>query len=109
MTQLTKHTENRTVHYLVPLGKAFDDHPGFLDATNVISEAIRQDRHHGYAVEDGPRYAIEKQRAEDYAKFVAEFAQTKNYHWFSTHRYEVIVSPMSEAQIDGNRKSRRRD
>jgi hypothetical protein len=105
MLEFVKTSEYRTTHYLVYLDKSFDDYSAYLDATSIIQDAIHHDRRLGYEYEDGPNYAIEKQRAEDYAQFVAVTAQASNYYKFDTKNYQIRVSAVSDSQLDANRRS----
>lgn len=88
---LYKHTENKSIYFLVPLNKSFDGRPAFMNASDLMFDAIRDDRKNGYDGEDGPAFGIEKARAEEYAAYVAQYAKAENLHCFDTHGMHFFI------------------
>lgn len=107
MLNLVKHVEGRATHFIVPLDKMFDDHAAYLDASDAIFEAMRRDRKLGYGYENGPHYAIERNRAEEYAAYVAGHAIKENLHKFDTRQYRCFQSAVTEEQANANKRATR--
>ena len=88
---LQKFVEGKNVSWIVPLNKQIDDYPLFMDTTRIIEDAIKQDVHHGYKAENGPRYAIELSRIEEYVEYVSDKLNRENYYKFDTRNYRFIL------------------
>lgn len=88
---LQKFVEGKNVSWVVPLNKQIEDHPLFMDTTRVIEDAIRQDVKKGYDAENGPRYAIEVARIEEYVGYVADKLNRENYFKFDTRSYRFFL------------------
>jgi hypothetical protein len=88
---LQKFVEGKNVSWVVPLNKQIDDYPLFMDTTRIIEDAIKQDVRHGYQSENGPRYAIELQRIEEYVSYVDDKINRENYFKFDTRNYRFFL------------------
>lgn len=88
---LQKFVEGRSVSWVVPLNKQIEDYPLFMDTTRIVEDAIREDVRRGYRPENGPRYAIELARMEEYVGYVAEYLNRENYFKFDTRNYRFFL------------------
>lgn len=88
---LQKFIEGKNVSWVVPLNKQIDDYPLFMDTTKIIEDAIRQDVKHNYPAENGPRYAIELARIEEYVNYVDDKLNRENYFKFDTRNYRFFL------------------
>lgn len=88
---LQKFVEGKNVSWVVPLNKQVEDYPLFMDTTRIIEDAIRKDVRHGYPPENGPRYAIELVRIEEYVSYVADKLNRENYSKFDTRNYRFFL------------------
>ena len=79
--------EGKHTNYLFPVAmRNGSADAAYLNATDVIKEAIRKDRKKHYEAENGPNFAIEVQRALDYSFYVGDYATTENLHKFNTSK-----------------------
>jgi hypothetical protein len=88
---LQKIVEGKNISWVVSLNKQIEDYPLFMDATRIIEDAINQDVHCGYSAENGPRYAIELTRAEEYVGYVSDKLNRENYYKFDTRNYRFFL------------------
>lgn len=88
---LQKFVEGRNVSWVVPLNKQIEDYPLFMDATRIVEDAIREDVRFGYKPENGPRYAIELVRMEEYVGYVSDKLNRENYFKFDTRYYRFFT------------------
>jgi hypothetical protein len=88
---LKRFVEGKNTSWVIDLNKQIDDFPLFMDATRVIDDAIRQDIREGYSSENGPRYGIERYRAEEYASYVSDRLSRDNYLKFDTPIYRFFL------------------
>lgn len=89
---LQKFVEGKNISWVVSLDKQIEDYPLFMDTTRVIEDAIRQDVRHGYPAENGPRYAIELARIEEYVEYVSDKLNRENYYkFFDTRNYRFFL------------------
>lgn len=91
MTDLIVHEENNRTYYLIDLNLSDDGKAVHLDISGPVRDAIRNDRKRGYGFRNGPNYAIETVRALEYASYVREVADSRNYRMFGTKLYNVFV------------------
>lgn len=97
---LKKLVENKRTFYLFPLTKKVGDRSAFLDATDLMHDAIRADRKRGYKAEQGPAFAIEAVRARAYADYVDEHAAPENLTKFDTRRYSFYLNALTDEQVE---------
>jgi hypothetical protein len=88
---LQKFVEGKNVSWVVQMNKQIEDHPLFMDTTRIIEDAIRQDVKKGYEEENGPRYAIEVARIEEYVGYVGDKLNRENYFKFDTRNYRFFL------------------
>ncbi len=88
---LQKFIEGNNVSWVVDLKKQIDDYPLFMDTTSIIENAIRQDVDNGYQEENGPSYAIEVARLEEYVGYVADKLNRDTYFKFDTRNYRFFL------------------
>lgn len=97
---LTKIVENKRTFYLFPLSKKVGDRTAYLDATDIMHDAIRADRKRGYKAEQGPAFGIEALRARAYADYVDEHSVPENLSKFDTRRYSFYANALTDEQVE---------
>lgn len=88
---LKKHIEGKNTSWIVDLNKQIDDYPLFMDATRIVEDAIRQDVRRGYPAENGPRFAIEFHRVNEYVNYIEDKINRDNYFKFDTRFYRFFL------------------
>lgn len=101
---LVKRTEGNDKFLLIQLPTQIDGNDAFLNATRHLRRASQTDCKRGYSEENGPNFAIEVEKAREYARYVARHARSHNIFRFNTKDYMFFID--DPAQEDGKKNVR---
>lgn len=97
-TYVKTKTRGRTLH-LLQLDRMLGNDTVYLDATDQVNEAIKDDRKNNHE-SGGPYMSMEIEKARQYADYVSQHATINNLQNFNGRGYRLFTDKAASAPAD---------